>query len=237
MSPTDPTGLAALAVDRIIHVMRRFGLPGFGAYYVALICAAVVVTTATAQLAPGGSAPSRELLNSERIQAAFGSYAIEVLETTALLRVSSLQSLETGGPICRTFAVVRYPDAIDPALADEHGAIVSGGSIGAVFAASGWTIRKTHLHYGTMPAGSRAARLMAQAPGTAVAVHVYLFEVAKDGRSFPYATIAELHHPEYLTEDALRATYGPADATGKELLLAAMLETAAEEGGGPDQVP
>lgn len=224
--------------------MRSIGFSQLRAYLLALVCAATAAL-ATAQPTPGGSAPLRELLNSERIEATFGSYAIDVLEASPQLRVSSLQSLQTSGPVCRTFAVVRYPDAIAPALADAHAAIANGGSIGAVFTASGWTVTKTHLYYGVLSAGSRAARLMAIPTGTALAAHVYLLEVVKDGGKFPYATIAELHHPDYLTVEALRRIYGPADAAGNEPLLAAMLETAtveaaeqaAEQASGSAQAP
>lgn len=228
--------------------MRTLSYPRLAVLWLALVVGASAAAQrataqpasaepASAQPAPaqpaGGSAPARELLNSERIEATFGSYAIEVLEASPDLRVSSLQSLEASGAVCRTFAVVRYPDAIAPDVAAEHAAIVSGGSIGAVFTANGWTVTKTHLHYGPMPAGPRAAQLMVIPPGTAVAAHVYLLEVVKDGRKFPYAAIAELHHPDYLTVDALPRIYGPAAASGNEALLTAMLETAAREASGP----
>jgi len=80
---------------------------------------------------------NRQLLNSERIAARFGNYGIEVLAGDSRERVSNLYSEANGERTCRTFAVVRYPAAIDSAVAAEHDEIVRGGSIGAVFAAHG----------------------------------------------------------------------------------------------------
>src|SRR5688500_5929342 len=106
----------------------------------------IVAVTLLAQAAPAlAQGPGRELLNSERIAAAFGSYGVEVLEQDDQVRVSNLFSLAAGEKTCRTFAVVRHAPRLDPIVGLEHAAIVAGGSIGAVFAAHGWEVRKTHL--------------------------------------------------------------------------------------------
>jgi hypothetical protein len=42
-------------------------------------------------------------------------------------------------------------------------------------------------------------------------VHIYALDVAKDGRTLPYAALAEIHHPDYLTRAELVTIYGPAD--------------------------
>jgi hypothetical protein len=89
-----------------------------------------------AALAAAAQQPIRELLNSERIQQAFGSYGVEVLATNDRLRLTNLYSVDAGTRTCRTFAVVRFPPVIDSAVATEHAAITNGGSIGAVFAAN-----------------------------------------------------------------------------------------------------
>lgn len=169
------------------------------------VFAAVIGTLAIASLALG---QTRELLNSERIEHAFGSYAIAVLESTAQLRVSNLYSTEARGPICRTFAVVRYPPEVDPAFAAEHAAILAGGSIGAVFAKAGWRVEKTHEYYGELDAGAKVAALMGVPPQTRLATHVYALDVAKDDRRLRYAMLVEIHHPDYLTKDALETIYG-----------------------------
>jgi hypothetical protein len=169
---------------------------------------------------------SRELLNSERIAAVFGSYGVAVLEQDDSVRVSNLFSGTGQERTCRTFAIVRYPERVDPALDTEHAAIVAGGSIGAVLAAAGWEVRKTHLRYGVRIATPRLASLMRIAIGTPLAMHVYVLDVAKGDRTLEYAALVEIHHPDYLTSDDLVEIYGPADEGARPELVAALLETA-----------
>jgi hypothetical protein len=161
----------------------------------------------------GGSQPAgRELLNSERIAAIFGTYGIEVLDQDQAVRVSNLYSFPRAGDrTCRTFAVVQYAPSMDPAISAEHAAIVAGGSIGAVFAAGGWEVRKKHLRYDEIPATAKLASLMRIAVNTPLAEHVYAFDVVKDGRAIEYAAIVEIHHPSYLRLADLAKIYGPVD--------------------------
>jgi hypothetical protein len=178
---------------------------------------------ALASLAPAEE--PRELLNSERIAAAFGSYGVEVLEQDDALRVSNLYSVADDGRTCRTFAVVQYgPVAAE--LEDEHAAIVAGGSIGAVLSAAGWEVRKTHLRYGRLEATARLATLMRVPPGTPLAVHVYALDVAQPSRTLEYATLVEIHHPDYLTNDDLLEIYGPAEEVARPGVAEAALATA-----------
>ena len=181
-----------------------------------LYIAAIALIWASA--APGE--PPRELLNSERIQAAFGSYGVEVLEQDGNVRVSNLYSVDGADRTCRTFAVVRYAPDLQPAIRDEHATIVAGGSIGAVFAAAGWTVRKTPLRYGERPASARLAALMKIDAGTPLAEHVYVLDVEKDGRAVEYAALVEIHHPDYLKLAELAQIYGPADGRRPELVAA-----------------
>ncbi len=186
-------------------------------------------TAAQAERANAPSPERRELLNSERIAQRFGSYGIEVLESDGRVRVSNLYSNEQGGRICRTFAVVKYPDSVDPALAAEHDEIAHGGSIGAVFAAHGWKVGKTNLRFLELDASPRVAGLMHVAAGTHLATHAYVLDVSKGGRSIEYALLVEIHHPDYLRLDDLRAIYGPVDTTGRESSLDALLAVAREQ--------
>ncbi|HEY3518826.1 MAG TPA: hypothetical protein VGL98_17380 [Gammaproteobacteria bacterium] len=149
-------------------------------------------------------------MNSERIAAEFGSYDVEVLEQDELVRVSNLFSGAAEDTTCRTFAVVRFAPRIDEAVTAEHAAIVAGGSIGAVFVAAGWEARKTHLRYSETRAPPRLASLMRIAAGTPLATHIYALDVAKDGQVVEYATLVEIHHPDYLKKEDLPAIYGPA---------------------------
>ena len=180
---------------------------------------------------PAAPAGKRELLNSERIAERFGSYGIQVIESDGRVRVSNLFSERARERICRTFAVVRYPDRIDPAFAPEHDEILRGGSIGAVFATHGWKVGKTHLRFFEIDASPRVAGLMHVAAGTRLAAHAYVLDVSKGGRSIEYALLVEIHHPDYLVLADLPAIYGAADATGREKSLEALLEMTREKTG------
>jgi hypothetical protein len=158
-----------------------------------------------------GCAADSTTLNSERIARKFGTYTIEVIESTENIRVSSLYSEGPAGPTSRTFAVVELPSQIDAAFATEHASIVAGGSIGAVFKSHGWGIGKYHQYIGEIAIDSKSIRIAAlmhlELPETA-AIHIYRFTISKDERTFDYATIAEVHHPDYLTATELRSIYG-----------------------------
>ncbi len=188
-----------------------------------------IVAVALTLLGPGvGQAQpaAREVLNSERIAAAFGSYGVEVLEQDGAVRVSNLFSDGTDGRICRTFAIVRYAPQIDAAVSAEHETILAGGSIGAVFTANGWQVRKTHLGYGEIAASAKLASLMRIDVGARLAEHVYVLDVVKDGRTIEYAALVEIHHPDYLDVADLARIYGPVD-DGRPALGELMRETAA----------
>jgi hypothetical protein len=186
----------------------------------------IVAVTLLVQAASSlGQGPGRELLNSERIAAAFGSYGVEVLEQDDQVRISSLFSLAGDEKTCRTFAVVRYAPRLDPAVSAEHAAIVAGGSLGAVFAAQGWEVRKTHLSYAERSASPRLAALMRIDVDAPLAEHVYVLDVVKDGRTVEYAALVEIHHPDYLTVEALAEIYGPVDES-RTKLAREMRETA-----------
>ncbi|HVY66881.1 MAG TPA: hypothetical protein VHH11_18860 [Gammaproteobacteria bacterium] len=177
--------------------------------------------------AAGAQAPGRELLNSERIEQAFGNYGIEVLTSDGRARVSNLYSTQRDEKTCRTFAVVLYPATVDPAVAAEHASILSGGSMGAVFAARGWRVLKTHLAFREMDATPRLASLMHVAPGTRLAEHAYVLDVEKGGQRIEYAALVEIHHPDYLRTSDLERIYGPANPGTRGALLQELLSAAA----------
>jgi hypothetical protein len=208
---------------------RRRSSP-HGLVLFAAICV-LIAGTAERLYTQAPAAARRELLNSERIVERFGSYGIEVIESDGRVRVSNLFSAREGERTCRTFAVVRYPDRVDPAFSAEHDAIVRGGSIGAVFAAHGWRVGKTHLRFFEMGASPHVAELMHVSADTRLAAHAYVLDVSKGGRAIEYALIVEIHHPEYLALADLRAIYGAADAAGREKSLDALLATAREKTG------
>ena len=155
---------------------------------------------------------SRLLGNSERIRHKFGSFGIEVLENSPGLRVSCLYSTHDEININRTFAVVAYPDIIEQAFRKEHEAIINGESIGIVFKQSGWLINKDHRYFGeieTPPGYFGSSSTPGKMIKTRSAIHVYSLMVQKDGSEFQYASIAEIHHPEFLQLEDLAVIYGP----------------------------
>jgi len=209
--------------------MSRFSLRNQPLAAVRLIGCIVLGLLAAHDARP--QAPTRELLNSERIEQKFGSYGIAVLRSDAQLRVANLFSgAGPGGAerICRTFAVTRYPANVVPAFAAEHREILAGGSIGAVFAAHGWRVTKTHMYFGRIEASARVAGLMLVAPGAPLALDAYVLEVTKEGATFEYAAIVEIHHPDYLALADVEAIYPAPDASGREALLASVLADAAQ---------
>ena len=153
-------------------------------------------------------------MNSERIKRQFGSFGIDIIESSDERRVSSLYSLEDGGKVCRTYALVEFRHPVEAALAEEHRLVLAGQSIGAVFKSRGWSITKRHTHVGSRMLtrdDEDTAGPMRLAVPQRVALHSYVFEVRKQGAVFDYAAITEMHHPLYLTEADLQSIYvGPA---------------------------
>ncbi len=152
-----------------------------------------------------------DLLNSDRIERTFGSYGIEVLEQDGLRRVSSLYSGSGTGRTTRTYAVVEYLGSPDNLYREAHDAIVAGASIGDTFRRAGWTIRKQTVFIGELEAPdeyrSLGEMMHIELPAD-LAVHQYLFVISNEERSFSYARITEVHHPDFLRESDLEAIYG-----------------------------
>jgi len=172
----------------------------------AVLAAGLAVALGVSAQQPSGSA--RELLNSERIAQTFGSYDLEILTSTPALRVSNLFSTHAGRQICRTLAVAVFPERTDPAIAAEHAAILGGGSIGATFVDGGWRVLKTHRYVGEIDSTPKLEALMGGIEPGRLTVHVYTLSVSDGKRRIDYATMAEVHHPDYLQSAALREIYG-----------------------------
>ncbi len=184
---------------------RRNGAGCTACYWLFLL-----VVLAGCATAPDNRQTAMPLLNSERIQQKFGSYGIDVLESDSALRVSNLYSLDDDRKTTRTFAVVKYPDEVDDAFAEEHLTILNGGSIGAVFKRNGWQVIKQHEYFGTINAAADYAgiyRLMGDIQPVDLAVHIYRLDIRKDNMTFQYAEIAEVHHPDYLQVVDLQGIY------------------------------
>ena len=153
----------------------------------------------------------RPLLNSERIEQRFGNYAVEVLRRESELRISNLYSERSGLRTCRTYAIVTFAQPVDLALAALHADIESGRSIGATLRDAGWEVSKRLKYIGKFPvtdADDEIVRLMRIEVPRSLALHNYDVEISKAGRTINYATIVEIHHPDYLTVAELRRIYG-----------------------------
>ncbi len=152
-----------------------------------------------------------DLGNSERIRLKFGSYGIEVLESGQGIRVSKLYSIDKGIRTNRTFAVVAYPDIIEPEFSKEHDAILNGESIGIVFRNNGWAVDKRHQYFGKVEVlsdYSDVESVFGDIGRAQPVIHVYSLFVKKNNSEFRYASIAEVHHPAYLELEDLSAIYG-----------------------------
>lgn len=148
-----------------------------------------------------------ELLNSERIEQTFGSYGIQVLQNDQQLRRSELYSLENGDKVCRTYAVVQFLAATNVRARAEHASILDGASIGETFKSAGWRIFKQTLYIGSISPSTPDADIveMMRLDGTReLAMHVYQLLIEKEDTALEYATIIEVHHPNYLAESELR---------------------------------
>ena len=150
-------------------------------------------------------------LNSERIAQTFGSYGVDVIQSGNEGRVSSLYSGSGADKVTRTFAVVKFSGRVRPVFASEHARVESGQSLGAVFKSAGWQIEKHNIFVGELEVPAKyslLSELMQLSLPRNLATHVYLFVVRKDQRSYTYATITELHHPDYLSVEDLKDSYG-----------------------------
>lgn len=183
-----------IVLKRIVTILSQHAL-----------LALVAVCSLTACAGSGSS------LNSDRIERTFGSYGVDVLQSDAKRRVSSLYSTAGADKTTRTYAVVEFPGEPRNAYSREHALIEAGESIGATFRDAGWTIDKQHLFIGEFEVPetyTNIGDLMQITLPETLATHVYLLNVSKDERSFNYATITEIHHPAYLNAADLKELYG-----------------------------
>jgi len=151
-----------------------------------------------------------ESLNSERIEQRFGSYGIDIIDYQAGLRRSSLYSFDGERKICRTFAVVLFDEPKVPGVTAAHANILAGQSIGATLKSSGCEIRKSTLYVGTISLDNTDQlihRVMQLNAPAELAMHAYRLKVQLGADSFDYATIVEIHHPDYLSTAELRNLY------------------------------
>jgi len=154
---------------------------------------------------------SADLGNSDRIRLKFGNYGIGIVENDLRIRVSNLFSTDNGVKTNRTFAVVMYPAVIEAAFRQEHESIINGQSIGIVFRDNGWLIDKRHQYIGelkTFSDISGVSPVFGDIGLVRPVIHVYSLFIKKNNAEFHYASIAEVHHPDYLDLKQLKSIYG-----------------------------
>jgi len=154
------------------------------------------------------------LLNSDRIESRFGSYGIEVLDSSPAARRASLYSLHDGKRICRTYAIVIWQPLADhgpdPSLLAAHARILAGASLGETLRSAGWILDKRTRYLGSLPAidpDPGWLELMTIDDSAGLAVHVYDLSIKKSIEVIEYARIMEVHHPEFLDLRALQSLY------------------------------
>lgn len=151
-----------------------------------------------------------ELLNSERIKRRFDSFGLDVLGGSNGLRRANLYSFSDKRKVCRTYAIVRFDNVPANVIGEEHAQILAGSSIGATFKDNDWTIYKETRYVGELqiPAQSHEVlHLMDLGERESLTMHVYRLLLNKEEQTIDYATIIELHHPEYLSNDAVTRLY------------------------------
>ncbi len=175
------------------------------------------------------------LLNSERIAQKFGNYGVRVIEQTPAFRLSYLYSKNPeGDQQNRTIAWVQFAQLKHPALLKTHRRIVAGGSIGASLKNSGFTIRKEHLHTGTLANCEQLDSLtqsLQLSTLEALAVHTYRLFARMGDQEFLYAQITEIHHPVFLTPEQLKGIYGNFEnEKALDAAIAGLADTRAHQG-------
>ncbi len=170
-----------------------------------------VLLCGTALALASACAGPTPILNSERIIERFGSYGVDVLAKRDDLRVTSLYSGGGVNKTTRTLAVVRFEPATGGPLATAHDEILAGGSIGATLKAHGFYVDKFTLdidQFEPTAANARYLQLMKLEVPASLALHAYRLRArTAAGTSVPYATIIELHHPLYLTQNDLEVVF------------------------------
>lgn len=139
-------------------------------------------------------------LNSDQIQAQFGSYGVAVLTQTETLRLANLYSTHSGIRICRTLAVTHFVVPVHPLLKASDTRIRAGQSIGATLRADGFTVIRSDALMTHTKAGDQFSSL---AGGTVpkdstLAVQVYSLTAMNSERRLCYAVIAEAYHPAHI---------------------------------------
>lgn len=164
-----------------------------------LLFVLLVTTKSNAMLDDNTLIKYQGKLNSQIIEATFGSYGVEVISQNSKRRLSNLYS---GNKIMRTCAVVDYSVPIHESLIEAHREIVAGGSIGATLTKHGLHVLKKSVYFGQIKLTNSLKNAM-QVDSTVGAIHIYKLYAG----DIIYCTITEIHSPAYLNIAKLALLY------------------------------
>lgn len=179
------------------------------------------ILLACLSFAPAQSAPPlqeeiveilKPQLNSDRIEYFFGSFGIELLHLQSCEfpenRVSNLYSIHNNEKVMRTLALVTFEQPVHPLLQETHKEITKGKAIGMALQHSGWKIKKTPTYFGSFYLDEKILQWMQEKQSNQAAIHVYELSAYRDDQTpIRYCTIAEIHSPQYLSIEWLKALY------------------------------
>lgn len=149
------------------------------------------------------------LLTSERINAKFGSFGVQVLLQDELsnIRFSNLYSLENGEKITRTLALVNFVEKIDPRLKKTHQEILDGASLGATLTKHGFLLQKNIVFTGVFDGLPPQLNAMMKVPNTEFAATIYEVLVKINNDTVPYCTITEIFSPAFVSKTELTSLH------------------------------
>ena len=171
-------------------------------------------------------------VNSDQIKARFGNYHIQVLSQDDASRLASLYSDHKGSKVCRTLALTRFHRPVASALAEAHALIREGRSIGVTLTQSGFQVSREVYAEMVARAGDRFENLCAGTVSAGALIHLRLYRLSAgltEGELYPYAIIAEAHHPDLIPPRSdlplvssieLETSESPADEALRSLLTA-----------------
>ncbi len=152
-------------------------------------------------------------LNSDRITHFFGNYGVDQIALNfspfGECRVSNLYSIHNTEKFMRTLAIVQFHQPIHEELQPVHQAILQGESIGIALRKNGWKLDKVPLYFGSVFLSSQVRSWMREEKTDQAAIHIYKLGAFKDAANerMDYCTIVEVHSPQYLNEEWLKALH------------------------------
>ncbi len=139
-------------------------------------------------------------MNSDNIEARFGSYGVEIITQAGNRRLANLYSEHEGAKICRTLALTCFLESPPLELTAAHQKILGGSSLGATLRSEGWRVVKSDAAFAQCIAGSDFARLSHNtvAPGATLAVQLYKLQAVSESQRHDYAVVVEAYHPQHI---------------------------------------